>query len=120
MIKDIEVIEDHRVGDQVNVRVIGSDYNRYVPCADWDADPEAIAATIADYLANIPTPPVFVPSKGATPISLRREEVQSKLTAMANAMANAKANFAAAAIAKAAAVVIEEEIAATGLLKDTP
>ena len=97
-IQNIEVVEDHRIGDRVNIRVIGSDYNRYVPCADWDTDPEAIAATIAEYLASMPIPQVFVPSANAKHVFLRGVDVEAKL---AN-MATVNDDIAAAAIAKAA------------------
>ena len=86
-LNDIEVVEDHRIGDRVNIRVIGSDYNRYVPSADWDTDPEAIAATIAEYLDSIPVPAAIVPSANAKHVFLRGVDVEAKLTAMANAKA---------------------------------
>lgn len=110
--------EQHRLGDRVNVGVVdgvrsiltGTDndgnpitadidnvvYDRYVDAAEWDEDPKAVTASIADYLAKLPVPEQPKPSAKAAPVVMTDHEVTEKLAEIATKSAVA---FADAAIA---------------------
>ncbi len=79
----IKVTEDFRIGAQVHVTVQGVAYERYVEAVDWDADPQAVTAQIANYLANLPQPPALTFSKNPITVTMQDSEVTAKLTALA-------------------------------------
>jgi hypothetical protein len=79
------VQETHRLGTSVNVKVVGGDYARYVPAADWDADPQAVAAGIAEHLASLPAAPVTAPAVNKNPVVMTDQEIADKLKAISDA-----------------------------------
>lgn len=84
----IKVKETHRIGDRVNVATVeGTSYNRYVDASEWDSDPSAVAASIADYLASQPAVEQPKPPLKQGVVSLTDQQVSAKLDEMAKAEA---------------------------------
>ena len=86
----ITVKEQHRLGSRVNVSVLENGittYARYVDAADWDADPEAIAAELADYLRGLATAASTTPTFPTAPlnknaVTLSDAQIATKLAAL--------------------------------------
>lgn len=82
----ITVKEQHRRGSSANVGVLDAlgnvIYNRYVDASEWDSDPEAVTAQIAEYLAKQPSPILPSPSVNKNPVTLTDKQVTDKLAAM--------------------------------------
>ena len=83
----IKVKEFHRLIDngreRVNVGVLNAKgkvvYDRYVDAAEWDADPEAVAAKIAEYLAAAPAAPTSKPAVNKGTVELTDKQISDKL-----------------------------------------
>lgn len=80
----ITVKENYRLGSAVSVSVLDEQsqpiYSRYVPAADWDADPKAVAAEIHTYLASAQAMArTEMPAINKTPVVLTDAEIESKL-----------------------------------------
>ena len=94
----ITVKEQHRLGSRVNVAVLESGiatYARYVDAADWDADPEAVAAAIADYLSAMAASvaPASKAPVNKNAVTLTDAQIAAKLASLTAAkLAEAKAN----------------------------
>jgi hypothetical protein len=89
-VANITVKEIKRQGTRVLV-VTAAGYERWVDAADWDADSQAVAAQIADYLNATVVPPPVVITAGAKTVTLTSAEVEAKLADIAAVKAAAEA-----------------------------
>ena len=81
----ITVKEQHRIGSKVNVAVLdkgGIVYARYVDATDWDADPDAVAAGLDQYLASMVAPAVQTAPVNKNSVVLDDAAVARKLAAL--------------------------------------
>ena len=84
----IKATENHRLGTSVNVlfELDGAEpYNRYVDAVIWDEDPDAIIASIYNYLTTIPSAPFASAAIKTEPIEMTEDEVLIKLVAIEDA-----------------------------------
>lgn len=75
----ITVQESHRENTSVFVKVVGGTYGRYVPEAEWNADPAKVAAKMADHLSRNPPPPSITAAINRNPVTLTDQEIAAKL-----------------------------------------
>ena len=82
----ITVKEQHRIGANVNIAVLDKNgfiiYARYVATADWDADPEAVAAQLDQYMNAVVEPPIAMAAVNKNSITLDDAAVAKKLAAL--------------------------------------
>lgn len=91
----IIVKETHREGSSVHVAVLDPGtgkqvYDRYVPESEWDADPEAVAASISNYIdeaVTAPKPAIRPAVKGT--VTMTSKQVDDKLALLAKQKASA-------------------------------
>lgn len=84
----IQCQEQHRLDGSVYVTT-ATGYGRYVDASEWDADPQAVAAGIADHLASLPSAPTATSAVNKSTITLSDYEVAEKLIEVATAKAAA-------------------------------
>ena len=84
----ITVKEQHRLGSRVNIAVLDGQgavtYARYVDVSDWDADADAVAATLADYLSRGAIATAFPRAAvNKNSVTLTDAQIATKLAAIA-------------------------------------
>lgn|SRR3990167_212090 len=78
----ITATEQHRLGTSVNVVFQIDDqepYNRYVNAINWDDDPDAIIASVYEYLTNVPAGPQITAALKTDSIDMTTQQVNDKL-----------------------------------------
>lgn len=88
---NITAKETHRLGTRVRLAFTddeGKDIypgGRYVPSAEWDDDPEAVTAQVAEYLATLPVAATPAAPVSKTPTVMTDAQVTAKLADIAAA-----------------------------------